>query len=208
MDRSTLLAVRPAPDANTDRERRARPHVRAARPAAGASAESLAAVGLLAARVDPGRPFRGGCNVETFTVIVMVAVLVGVVAYLVGSLIRSIQNERRQNNLRRVWHNFGLSIAFCALFLLSWAAQGVAEWQSYAEQQREHNQPVEATGYLVQFGQSTLENWQSEFLQLFSFVVLSAMLIHHGSAESKDSDDRMEEILHRIEQKLDERKAA
>jgi NADH:ubiquinone oxidoreductase subunit 6 (subunit J) len=146
--------------------------------------------------------------VETFTVIVMVAVLVGVVAYLVGSLIRSIQNERRQNNLRRVWHNFGLSIAFCALFLLSWAAQGVAEWQSYAEQQREHNQPVEATGYLVQFGQSTLENWQSEFLQLFSFVVLSAMLIHHGSAESKDSDDRMEEILHRIEQKLDERKAA
>jgi SNF2 family DNA or RNA helicase len=62
--------------------------------------------------------------------------------------------------------------------------------------------------YIVQFGQSTLENWQSEFLQLFSFVVLSAVLIHHGSAESKDSDERMENTLRRIEQKLDEQRAA
>ena len=59
----------------------------------------------------------------------------------------------------------------------------------------------------MEFGQSTLENWQSEFLQLFSFVVFSAVLIHRGSAESKDSDDRMEEALQRIEKKLDELEA-
>jgi hypothetical protein len=57
--------------------------------------------------------------------------------------------------------------------------------------------------YLVQFGQSTLENWQSEFLQLFSFVVLSAMLIHRGSAESKDSDDRLEVKVDDILKRLD-----
>ena len=56
----------------------------------------------------------------------------------------------------------------------------------------------------MEFGQSTLENWQSEFLQLFSFVVFSAVLIHRGSAESRDGDDRMEETLQRIEKKLDE----
>ena len=56
----------------------------------------------------------------------------------------------------------------------------------------------------MEFGQSTLENWQSEFLQLFSFVVLSAILIHRGSAESKDTDNRMEEALKRIEKRLDE----
>ena len=55
---------------------------------------------------------------------------------------------------------------------------------------------------LPNFAQSTLENWQSEFLQLFSFVVMSALLIHRGSAESKDSDDRIEEALKRIEQKM------
>ncbi len=57
--------------------------------------------------------------------------------------------------------------------------------------------------FISDFATSTLENWQSEFLQLFSFVVMSALLIHHGSAESKDSDDRVEAALRRIEQKLD-----
>ena len=42
-----------------------------------------------------------------------------------------------------------------------------------------------------QFWESTLENWQSEFLQMFSFAVLSALFIHRGSAESKDSDEQI-----------------
>jgi hypothetical protein len=46
----------------------------------------------------------------------------------------------------------------------------------------------------VEFGQWTLENWQSEFLQLFSFVVVSAVLIHHGSSESKDGTERIEQL--------------
>ena len=53
--------------------------------------------------------------------------------------------------------------------------------------------------FTAEFPQSTLENWQSEFLQLFSFVVMSALLIHKGRAKSKDRDDRMEEALKRIE---------
>jgi len=52
--------------------------------------------------------------------------------------------------------------------------------------------------------QSTLENWQSEFLQLFSFVVLSALLIHRWSGESKDSADRMEQKIDGIAKRLDE----
>jgi hypothetical protein len=56
----------------------------------------------------------------------------------------------------------------------------------------------------MQFGRSTFENWQSEFLQLFSFVVLSALLIHRGSAESKDSDERLEEKIDDIVRRLDE----
>jgi hypothetical protein len=62
---------------------------------------------------------------------------------------------------------------------------------------------VVVSDYLVQFGQSTLENWQLEFLQLFSFVVFSAVLIHKRSAESKDSDEEMQATLNRIEKRLD-----
>jgi len=145
---------------------------------------------------------------EAIAVIVTIVVLAGVTGYLIGSMVKSIVVERRNENLKKVWRNFGLSIAFCVLFLVSWAAQAVAEWGVYAQEQRTHGEPVVVSDYIVRFGQSTLENWQSEFLQLFSFVVLSAVLIHHGSAESKDSDERMENILRRIEQKLDEQRAA
>ena len=58
-------------------------------------------------------------------------------------------------------------------------------------------------GFWVVFWQSTLENWQSEFLQLFSFVVLSALLIHRDSAESKDSDERLEAKVDDIARRLD-----
>jgi SNF2 family DNA or RNA helicase len=55
----------------------------------------------------------------------------------------------------------------------------------------------------VEFGQATLENWPSEFLQLFAFVVLAAVFVHHGSAESRDSEDRMEQKIDRIVKKVD-----
>lgn len=54
---------------------------------------------------------------------------------------------------------------------------------------------AELGDYVVEFSQSTMENWQSEFLQLFSFVLLSALLIHRGSGESRDSDERIEQAL-------------
>jgi hypothetical protein len=126
-------------------------------------------------------------------------VLVGISAILIGLLVRSVRQEPHG----RLWKNFGLSLAFCALFLVSWVAQAVAEWGAYAQDQREHGGTTNVADYLVQFGQSTLENWQSEFLQLFSFVVLSAVLIHKGSAESKDGDDEMRASLRRIERRLD-----
>ena len=47
-----------------------------------------------------------------------------------------------------------------------------------------------------------MENWQSEFLQLFSFVVLAGLYIHKGSAESKDGEEKLEASLRRIEEKL------
>jgi hypothetical protein len=132
----------------------------------------------------------------------VVVATVGVALYLVTAMVHSIRDEKKQSGVKKTWSNFGLSIAFCVLFFLSWLAQGVAEWQVFTDDQRAHEQPVEVGDFVEEFTQSTLENWQSEFLQLFSFVVLSALLIHRGSAESRDSDDRMEEALKRIEEKL------
>lgn len=129
---------------------------------------------------------------------------VGVASMLVATMVRAIVRERRSANLAGIWTNFGLSIAFFALFLVSWLGQAVAEWGTYVQEAQAHGASPSIADYVVQFGQSTFENWQSEFLQLFSFVVFSAILIHHGSAESKDGTERIEEAVQRIERRLDE----
>jgi hypothetical protein len=140
--------------------------------------------------------------VGPFLMGVVIGLMAAVAVYLIASMFRSIQDEKKSAGITHTWKNFGLSIAFCILFLLTWAGQGVAQWQEYTDEARTHNESVEVGDFMAVFSKSTLENWQSEFLQLFSFVVLSALLIHHGSAESKDSDNRMEEALRRIEKQL------
>ena len=138
----------------------------------------------------------GGAVVMAFVIVVMLAITL----YLVGTLARSIRNEKRTR--MRLWKNFGLSLGFCALFFLSWVGQAASEWQRFTDEQRQHRQDPEIGDFLAEFSQSTLENWQSEFLQLFSFTVMAAVLIHKGSAESRDGDDRIEAALKRIEDKL------
>lgn len=143
---------------------------------------------------------------ETLTVITSVLVPLGIAAYLIGTLVTSVMHERRRSNVRKVWKNFGLSITFAVLFLTSWVAQALAEWRVYVDEQTAHGEPHGISGFVVHFGQSTLENWQSEFLQLFSFVVLAALLIHRGSAESKDSDERIERMLEKLSADVEELK--
>lgn len=131
---------------------------------------------------------------------VVVLVIAGITAYLVGTLVRSIQNEKHTS--MRLWKNFGLSLGFCLLFFVSWAAQGVAEWQTFTDEQRQHGQKPEVGDFVAQFSRATLENWQSEFLQLFSFTIMASVLIHKGSAESRDSGNAIQAALKRIEDKL------
>jgi hypothetical protein len=127
-------------------------------------------------------------------------IALGALAWLIAAMIRSIQDERSQG--RSVFREFGLGLVLMLLFFATWAAHGVAEWQTYTDQQREHGESTEVGDFISEFGQATLENWQSEFLQLFSFVVLSALYIHKGSAESKDGDEKLEASLRRIEERL------
>lgn len=131
----------------------------------------------------------------------VIVIIVGVTAYLVGTLARSIQKEK--STRMKLWKNFGLSLGFCTLFFITWLAQGIAQWQHYTDEQRDHKEPVEVGDFVSDFSTSTLENWQSEFLQLFSFTIMAAVFIHKGSAESKDSSDRIEAALKRLEEKLD-----
>ncbi len=98
----------------------------------------------------------------------------------------------------QVFKNYGLSIVLLVLFLSSWGAQGYFQWQEYVSTSKEHGVEADLTGFIPEFMSATFENWQSEFLQLFSFVVLATYLIHKDSPQSRDGDDRMEAKLDQI----------
>jgi hypothetical protein len=115
--------------------------------------------------------------------------------------------------MNRVWRDYGLSITLIGLFLVSWALQTWMGWSEFVSDQQAHGEVAEAfgdNGYFWSWGQATFENWQSEFLQVFVFVVLTTFLVHKKSHESPDSDYDTEAALRRIEAKVDalERKAA
>jgi hypothetical protein len=132
--------------------------------------------------------------------IVVAVVMFGTVALLLWCTARSIRNERTPN--KSVWQQFSLGLTLMILFFASWIAQGISQWQVFTDEQSAHGQEPAIGDFASEFAASTFENWQSEFLQLFSFVVLAALYIHKGSAESKDGDERLEASMRRIEEKL------
>ena len=103
----------------------------------------------------------------------------------------------------KLWRDYNLSIVLFAMFLASWVLQGVTQWFEMANEAQAHGQAASMAEFLPAFLSATFENWQSEFLQLFTMVVLTAYLIHKGSHESKDTDDKVNEALARIERRLE-----
>ncbi|WP_210439642.1 DUF6766 family protein [Nocardioides xinjiangensis] len=87
-------------------------------------------------------------------------------------------------------HN-SLSLFFGALFVLSLAGQSVAGWhQLNALQVAEHLDPLTWTGYVTSsdFAVDVAENWQSEFLQFWLYLMATVWLLQKGSPESKELD--------------------
>jgi hypothetical protein len=107
--------------------------------------------------------------------------------------------------MKQLWRDYSLSIVLGALFLTTWALHAWTGWVHFVGQQDSHGETAElfgAAGYVWRWGEATFENWQSEFLQLLSFVVLTSFLVHRGSHESKDSSEAMQQSLDRIEARL------
>ena len=87
-----------------------------------------------------------------------------------------------------MWRNHGLSIVLLSLFLVTMAGQAVTGWLEHNESEQQHGgTPSSFSAYLGSghFWEATGENWESEFLQMAAFVLLTAVLYQKGSAESK-----------------------
>ncbi|MBF9195525.1 DUF6766 family protein [Microvirga terrestris] len=94
--------------------------------------------------------------------------------------------------MRQFLRDNGLSIALLSLFLISLVGQALAGWRAQAEELRLHELPaIGFTDYLASghFISAVFENWESEFLQMAAYVVLTIFLFQKGASESKKPDE-------------------
>jgi hypothetical protein len=94
----------------------------------------------------------------------------------------------RVSGARRWAYEHSLILLMGAIFLGTWFADSACGWSSYDSDQITHHQPkVSYFGYLgtADFWESSLQNWQSEFLAIGSMAIFSVYLRQRGSPESK-----------------------
>jgi len=86
----------------------------------------------------------------------------------------------------------GLSLVFMSLFVVTLCAQAFTGWHQHnSELEQEKAPAISFTKYLNSghFISATFENFESEFLQMALYVILTVGLRQKGSAESKSLDE-------------------
>jgi hypothetical protein len=88
--------------------------------------------------------------------------------------------------------NQALSLFFGAIFLLALLGQSVAGFAVFNDEQISHGaRPVSYLEFITSsdFVVDVAENWQSEYLQFFVFILATIWLVQKGSPESKKPGD-------------------
>jgi hypothetical protein len=91
---------------------------------------------------------------------------------------------------RWLWFN-GLALTMFGAFVVFLVLQAVFGWQVRNEELTQAGQATDSFWHYIgtgHFGEAVFENWESEFLQMGSYVLLTAYLVQRGSAESKPVD--------------------
>ncbi len=101
----------------------------------------------------------------------------------------------KQKTQYSFFYRNSLSIVFISFFIITLAAQTYFGWKELNEELiDEHVAPLNMIQYLSSghFIEATFENFQSEFLQMALYVILTISLRQIGSAESKTLEGKEE----------------
>jgi hypothetical protein len=103
------------------------------------------------------------------------------------------QPKNAQRALKALLRANGLSLVLLMLLIVLLGGQSVSGMYEYNEERSEHGErPLGLAEYLAtgHFLEATAENWESEFLQMAAYVLLTAWLFQKGSSESKKLDEK------------------
>jgi hypothetical protein len=81
-----------------------------------------------------------------------------------------------------------LTVVLLALFLFFLMGQLRSGWYEYNHSQAQHGDPIVSFWPYLSKGhpwEALFENWESEFLQMAAFVILTTVLVQKGSPESR-----------------------
>jgi succinate dehydrogenase hydrophobic anchor subunit len=101
--------------------------------------------------------------------------------------------KRDRSSKKGFVRNNSLTLVCFALFAIFVVGQFFTGLRDYNADQKVHEQPELSLGEYATSGafwEALSENWESEYLQMASYVILTVFLIQKGSAESKDPDKR------------------
>jgi hypothetical protein len=93
--------------------------------------------------------------------------------------------------MRKFFRENGLSLVLFGLFVLFLAAQSYVGLLEENDDLQEHGSPPVTYSDYVSSGaflEATMENWESEFLQMWIYVLFTVYLFQKGSSESKPLD--------------------
>jgi hypothetical protein len=95
--------------------------------------------------------------------------------------------------MRRILRENGLLIVMLTLFIFSVVGQSIMGFHEYNDDLAQHGQRM--IGFVEYLGsghfvEAIFENWESEFLQMGAYVILTAYLYQKGSPESKKLDEK------------------
>ena len=105
--------------------------------------------------------------------------------------VRAGQAGEWMDKLNRFFRDNGLTLALMAIFCLCILGMVWSGWLEENATLAEHGRPaIYVLDYFfsASFQSALFENWESEFLQMSAYVIMTAMLFQRGSAESKDPD--------------------
>src|SRR5215210_5598757 len=108
------------------------------------------------------------------------------------------------NTLKR----HGFFWVMLALFLGSLAAHWITAWFAFVEQQKLSGEPIAYSTYFFEVIRQTMENWQSEMLQLILQITLVSYLWFVGSSFRKAEEERLESKVDWLMSQLNSAEAA
>lgn len=105
------------------------------------------------------------------------------------------------------WRRWTAVIILFIFFLGSWGGQFVSQLQVSKQEAEMHGQQFSMNEFWPEFWQSTLENWQSEWLQLFAQGVLIVGLSEYIFRKQDEEHYKTQLMIENLKKQIDAKKS-